>query len=124
MGILAMSSGLTIFFATGTGLWNGNLNTGQVASASLVSPESPVQALIPMGSDLVEAEVLYAGSAPTLTDGVLQLNIRLPVSSAFNLVTYLILQVGDAQSPVAAVYSRVPGTNEDGASGAEVRNRN
>jgi uncharacterized protein (TIGR03437 family) len=106
----APQGSIITLFATGTGLWNGDLKTGQVSSASLVSPKSPVKVLI--SSNLVEAEVLYAGSAPTLTDGVLQLNIRLPISSAFNLITQFILQVGDAQSPVAAVYSRVPGTNE------------
>jgi uncharacterized protein (TIGR03437 family) len=109
----APQGSIITLFATGTGLWNGDLKTGQVASASLVSPQSPVKVLI--SSNLVEAEVLYAGSAPTLTDGVVQLNIRLPIASAYNLITQFILQVGDAQSPVAAVYSRVPGTNADGA---------
>jgi uncharacterized protein (TIGR03437 family) len=97
-------------FAIGTGLWNGDLKTGQVSSTSLLAPILPVKVFIGSSSG-PEAEVLYAGSAPTLTDGVLQLNILLPISKEFNLTTGFVLQVGDIQGPTATVWTRFPGTS-------------
>lgn len=104
-------------FATGSGSWNGDLKTGQVSPASLVVPVLPVKAFVP-SSPVVEAQVQYAGSAPGLTDGALQLNILLPTADVLKAAgfavppTYLnvVVQIGNVQSPAAtiATINRLP----------------
>ncbi|MEO5925581.1 MAG: M12 family metallopeptidase [Bryobacteraceae bacterium] len=81
-------------FATGAGTMDRSLPNGAVTDGNLLRPLLPVSVRI--GTQT--AEVLYAGSAPTLVHGVLQINVRIPA----NLVsgTYPIkLVVGDNISP-------------------------
>ncbi len=81
-------------FATGGGTMDKSLPNGAVTDSNLLRPLLPVSVRI--GTQT--AEVLYAGSAPTLVHGVLQINARIPT----NLVsgTYPIkLVVGDNISP-------------------------
>jgi uncharacterized protein (TIGR03437 family) len=104
-------------FVTGSGSWSGSLKTGQVSSISLAYPALPVKAYVllpPALQPLVEADVLYAGSAPGLTDGVLQVNLLLPGPDALGLtgpgnfrLLNLVLQVGDVQSPPATIWTRL-----------------
>jgi uncharacterized protein (TIGR03437 family) len=108
---------IVTLFATGSGSWNGSLKTGQVSPISLAYPALPVKAYVllpPALQPLVEADVLYAGSAPSLTDGVLQVNLLLPGPDALGLtgtanftILNLVLQVGDVQSPPATIWTRV-----------------
>jgi uncharacterized protein (TIGR03437 family) len=81
-------------FATGAGVMDRTVANGTVTDANLLRPQLPVSVRI--GTQT--AEVLYAGSAPTLVHGVLQVNARIPS----NLVggSYPIkLVVGDNVSP-------------------------
>lgn len=96
-------------FATGSGLWAGPLGTGETASASLVFSQLPVSVSVSVPqSDAAQhsATVLYAGSAPFLSDGVLQVNLQLPISTdlANASEVRLILQVGNVQSPPVTLY--------------------
>jgi uncharacterized protein (TIGR03437 family) len=81
-------------FATGAGVMDRSLPNGAVTDSNLSRPQLAVSVRIGMQA----AELLYAGSAPTLVNGVLQVNARIPS----NLVsgTYPIqLVVGNNVSP-------------------------
>lgn len=81
-------------FATGAGLMDRALPNGTVTNSTLSRPQLPVSVRI--GTQT--AEVTYAGSAPTLVQGVLQVNVRIP--STLTPGDYPIkLIVGDNASP-------------------------
>jgi uncharacterized protein (TIGR03437 family) len=61
-------------YATGAGLWDRSVPNGAIMDANLARPQLPVYVRI--GTEPVE--VVYAGSAPTLVNGGLQVNIRIP----------------------------------------------
>lgn len=103
-----LGSSITIF-GTGSGLWAGSLSTGEIAPSALTFPQLPVLVLIsvPQASATQHsATVLYAGSAPSLSDGVLQVNLRLPAAPDLGNgpEVQLILQVGGIQSPPVTLY--------------------
>jgi len=58
----------------GAGITSRPVAEGQVIDPTLYYPSAPVYVRI----GKLPAEVLYAGSAPQLVNGVLQLNVRLP----------------------------------------------
>ena len=81
-------------YATGAGVMDRLLPNGAITDANLARPQLPVS--IRIGTQT--ADLIYAGSAPTLVNGVLQVNARIPS----NLVsgTYPIkLVVGENVSP-------------------------
>ena len=85
---------IAVLFATGEGVTTPGGVDGQLATSVYPKPNLPVRVRI--GG--VDAEVLYAGAAPTLVAGVLQVNVRVPASTPDgNAVVELF--VGDAQSP-------------------------
>ncbi|MEO8096314.1 MAG: M12 family metallopeptidase [Acidobacteriota bacterium] len=61
-------------YATGAGLMDRALTDGQIMDTNLARPQVPVYARI----GTLPADVLYAGSAPTLVNGALQVNVRIP----------------------------------------------
>ena len=85
---------IVILFATGEGQTTPDGVDGQIASSILPKPQLSVAVTIG-GKD---AEVLYAGGAPGLVAGVMQVNVRVPlnVDSGDNAV---VLTVGTAASP-------------------------
>lgn len=87
-------------FVTGAGLFQGNLGTGAIAPlAPLFLTQLPVSVQIFSGNNPVHgATVLYAGSAPTQPDGVVQINFVLPVAAELNATAFAIVQIGTAQS--------------------------
>lgn len=62
------------FYATGAGLWERAVANGAVMDLNLTRPRLPVYVRI--GG--LPAAVEYAGSAPFLVNGVLQVNVRIP----------------------------------------------
>jgi uncharacterized protein (TIGR03437 family) len=70
----AEAGSVVTLFATGAGLTDRALANGAITDSNLVRPRLPVYVRI--GTQ--PAEVLYAGSAPTLVHGVLQVNVRIP----------------------------------------------
>ena len=89
-------------FATGAGSWDTAGVDGSFAAAPLAHPVLPVSVRI--GG--LPAEVAYAGAAPGLVSGVLQVNARIPAGAApGNAVVFL--TAGDAASqPGITVYVR------------------
>jgi uncharacterized protein (TIGR03437 family) len=82
-------------FATGAGLLDPIPANGRVPSAPSAKPVLPVRVVI----DVSDAEVLYAGDAPGIVEGVVQINARVP--KVFNTGTVnLSLQIGDHAFPI------------------------
>lgn len=61
-------------YGSGAGQWSTPIPSGQVTYSTLVAPIAPVQVRI----GKLPAKVLYAGTAPGLVEGVLQVNVQLP----------------------------------------------
>jgi uncharacterized protein (TIGR03437 family) len=86
---------IVVLYATGAGQTDPPGEDGKITSdLPYPKPLLPVRVFI----DNQPAEVLYAGAAPGLVQGVLQINARLPAGVAEGGVTVTI-QVGDALSP-------------------------
>ncbi|MBX9601197.1 MAG: serine hydrolase [Bryobacteraceae bacterium] len=87
---------VVVLYATGEGLvdplpQDGELAVGQV----LPAPRLPVKVLL-AGR---EVPILYAGAAPGLTAGVMQVNISVPEDLAGQRDLPVVLQVGTTRSP-------------------------
>jgi uncharacterized protein (TIGR03437 family) len=81
-------------FATGAGQTNPSSIDGQVAGAFLPSPLLPVS--VQIGG--LGAQVLYAGAAPGLIAGVLQVNCLIPADAPSGPAVSIMLNVGPASS--------------------------
>src|SRR5260370_8733750 len=73
----ANKGSIVSLFATGAGQTIPPGVDGKPASAPLPTPVAPVS--VKIGG--LDAEVLYAGAAPTLVSGVLQVNVRVPAGA-------------------------------------------
>jgi uncharacterized protein (TIGR03437 family) len=84
-------------YATGAGQTNPVPGDGALALdfAQLPKPVLPVRVFV--GG--VEAEVVYAGAAPGLVAGLLQVNVRLPENTPAGDAVPIVLQVGAIRSP-------------------------
>ena len=91
----APAGSIVILYATGDGALSPPSQDGQVTGAALARPVLPVTARIG-GQD---AEVLYAGTAPGLVAGVLQVNVQVPAAAAAGSAVPLSIAVGAAPSP-------------------------
>ena len=83
-------------YASGGGLFSAPVDDGAVITDA-VGLALPVSVTI----DGAPAEVLYAGAAPGLVAGVLQINVRIPANTRTGSLEVL-LHVGDASSQVGA----------------------
>ncbi len=83
------------FYATGAGQMTPAVVDGAAVNGMpYPAPVLPVSVLI----DGQSAQVLYAGAAPGMVAGVLQVNVRVPdIESGFDL--QVVLKVGDSVSP-------------------------
>jgi uncharacterized protein (TIGR03437 family) len=80
-------------FATGEGQTNPAGVDGRIASAPLPRPRQPVSVAIGGRA----AEVLYAGAAPGLVSGVMQVNARVPSGAGAGAIL-IVLTVGSRSS--------------------------
>lgn len=90
----AQRGSTVVLYATGEGQTVPAGVDGKPAVAPLPKPVLPVKALVASR----EAIVLYAGAAPGLTAGVLQVNVRIPGDSPTGAVPVSLL-VGNKSSP-------------------------
>ena len=82
-------------WATGAGQMNPAGSDGQiVASAPFAAPQLPVTVMI----DNKPAEVLYAGAAPGMVQGIIQVNARVPAGASSGQVQ-VVLKVGNFSGP-------------------------
>jgi uncharacterized protein (TIGR03437 family) len=95
----AASGDIVVFYATGEGLTNTGNVTGQPAAAPYPQPTLPVGVTV----EGIDAEILYAGSAPGLV-GVMQINVRVPGGFVPPGQTSIQLTVGGFSSPAVTVW--------------------
>ena len=81
-----------------TGAGRTALPDGAIAAAASGRPPLPVSVLLNDQSYYQSLEVQYAGDAPGMVAGVIQINFRLPSDLKLPLDTEPILQIGDAAS--------------------------
>jgi uncharacterized protein (TIGR03437 family) len=89
---------VVVLFATGAGVFEKSFPDGQIIGAELAAPKAPVYVRF----DKLPGSVIYAGVAPTLVNGALQVNVQVPSDA-----------VGGGQVPVRLTvgsYSSPPGT--------------
>jgi uncharacterized protein (TIGR03437 family) len=89
----AQKGSIIAIFATGEGQTRPAGVDGKIAAAPLPAPMLPVTITL----NGVDVTPLYAGSAPTLVGGVLQVNVRVPADAAAGIAP-VTLRVGDALS--------------------------
>ena len=87
------------FYATGEGLRDGGNAAGVPAQAPYAHPLLPISLTIAG----VNADILYAGSAPGLI-GVMQINVRVPAGFVAPGQAAAILTVGNATAPPVAIW--------------------
>ncbi len=86
---------VVMLYATGGGQTNPASSTGQIAGADLRTLALPVTVTI--GGR--RAEILYAGAAPGLVTGLLQINALIPADAPIGDTVPVSIQVGTAASP-------------------------
>lgn len=82
-------------FATGEGQTSPGGINGKLAAAPLPKPVQPVK--VQIGG--VDAPVLYAGAAPGLVAGLMQVNVQVPRSVSPGAAVSVMITVGAAASP-------------------------
>jgi uncharacterized protein (TIGR03437 family) len=95
----AQQGALLTLYATGEGLTDGANITGQPAGTPLAHPRLPVTLTIAG----LQAEVLFAGSAPGLI-GVMQINARVPAGFLAPGKTDVALTVGGIAAPIVPLW--------------------
>jgi uncharacterized protein (TIGR03437 family) len=90
----AAKGSVIMIFATGFGQTNPPGLDGQITGATLPQPLLPVSVTI--GG--LPAQVLYAGAAPGLISGMVQVNCIVPLNSPSGFTVLIILTVGIATS--------------------------
>lgn len=93
---------IVVIYATGEGLTNPAGVDGEVIGSSLKRPLAAVRVRVG-GIDVPAADILYAGSAPTLVSGLMQVNFRLPANTPTGPNTSLEVIVGSASSQPGVV---------------------
>ena len=85
---------IVVFYATGAGQTTPPGNDGHLVQGTLPVLTLPVQVFV--GG--VQAEVLYAGPAPQMVAGGMQVNARITAGIAASPAVPLVLRVGNADS--------------------------
>jgi uncharacterized protein (TIGR03437 family) len=97
----AARGSMVILYGTGFGLLDPQPADGAIADQAAVTRIAVTASLAG-----VPAEVTYAGAAPGLIAGVVQINVRVPAGIAPNLAAPITLTVGQAVTPTVTVAIR------------------
>ena len=90
----AARGSIVVLFVTGAGLMSPPGVDGQVSGDLTARPELPVS--VQIGG--IEAEILYAGPAPGLVSGVLQVNCQVPLLAAAESRVPIVMTLGTVPS--------------------------
>jgi uncharacterized protein (TIGR03437 family) len=93
---------IVVLFATGAGQTTPAGIDGLIPVTVLPKPKLPVS--VQLGG--LAAEVLYAGAAPGLISGVLQVNCRVPMEIEASWSVPVLLRVGEVTSPPVTIAVR------------------
>jgi uncharacterized protein (TIGR03437 family) len=91
----AAPSSVVSIYATGAGQSKPTPKDGSIAGAKPL-PEPVAHVSVEIGG--LPAEVLYAGAAPGLVSGALQVNARVPAGVTPGPLVPVVLKIGDAGS--------------------------
>jgi uncharacterized protein (TIGR03437 family) len=95
----ASRGSVVVLYATGVGAMVPTPTDGQVTGNILAYPSLPVSVTM----EGIDAEILYAGAAPGLVAGVVQVNVRVPQTVAPGVAVPVSITVGTASSPAGVV---------------------
>jgi uncharacterized protein (TIGR03437 family) len=95
----ASRGSVVVLYATGVGAMVPTPTDGQVTRNILTYPSLPVSVTI----EGIAAEILYAGAAPGLVAGVVQINVRVPQTAAPGDSVPVSITAGTALSPAGVV---------------------
>ena len=95
----ASRGSVVVLYATGVGAMVPTPTDGQVTGNILIYPSLPVSVTI----EGIAAEILYAGAAPGLVAGVVQVNVRVPQTAAPGVSVPVSITAGTASSPAGVV---------------------
>jgi uncharacterized protein (TIGR03437 family) len=99
----AAPGSIVVLYATGEGATNPPANTGQLSNMPFDQlPRPKSRAAVTIGGK--DATILYAGAAPGLTAGVMQVNAMIPADLATGPAVPVMLTVGNATSQPALIY--------------------
>ena len=90
---------VVMLFATGAGVLSPSVQDGTVVRDALSKPVHPLAVQI----DGVDAEVTYAGTAPGLIAGVLQVNVRVPRTVRSGVLPVVLTIAGAESQPRVTV---------------------
>ncbi|HWF11384.1 MAG TPA: putative glycoside hydrolase [Bryobacteraceae bacterium] len=96
----AAADSVVMVYATGFGILDPAPADGSITQ-TLATTDSPVTATI-AGAP---ADVLYAGAAPGLIAGVLQINVRVPAAAAGNSAAPITVTIGSFTTPAGVTLS-------------------
>jgi uncharacterized protein (TIGR03437 family) len=97
----AARGSVVVLYGTGFGLLDPQPADGAIADQTAVTRFAVTASLAG-----VPAEVTYAGAAPGLIAGVVQINVRIPEGIAPNLAAPITLTVGQAVTPTVTIAIR------------------
>ena len=107
-GNAAQAGTVVVLYTTGEGQTSpGGIDGELVPANNLKKPLAAVRVLV-NGTDIPAANIFYAGSAPGLVAGLMQINFRLPVNVPANLATPVEVFVGSGQSPAGTTIAVRP----------------
>lgn len=90
----AQPGSIITFWVSGTGLFQTSLEDGSIVEPPLPIPALPISVGLLQYPTPLPVEVLYAGAAPGILAGIVQMNIRIPPSAAPGWYSTIELQVG------------------------------
>jgi uncharacterized protein (TIGR03437 family) len=90
----ARPGSVVVLFGSGFGEWKQSLPDGAIVGSSLPTPTLPVSVTIGGAA----AKVLYAGGAPGLVSGVVQINVQVPAGTAAGNSIAVVVTVGGKSS--------------------------
>jgi uncharacterized protein (TIGR03437 family) len=93
----ASPGSVVVFYGTGGGLTTPASVDGLLTSQPYPKPLLPISVTI----DSLPAQVLYAGAAPGLVAGVLQINVVVPANASPAPYDQVVVTIGDYTSPTA-----------------------
>ena len=89
-----LAGSIIVLYATGEGQTNPGGVDGRIASEPSTNRNSSLT--VEIGG--AEAEVLYAGAAPGLVTGVMQINVKIPTNLTVSRTAPVVLKIGSAVS--------------------------